>query len=267
MANHDYNIANQTAPNFRADLNNALLAIVSTNSGTSAPSTTFANQLWYDTTNNKLMMRNEADNAWITVFESDQTNNRVNLITDDIQYATSAVTEVKNTSGTTVLSLQVPSQSTAETGTENTQVMTPLRTKQSIEANSITTVAAGTGISVASSGTTRTVSTNLTAGLGIGVSGATVRLKEDFIANSSSILTSGNTSSFNNSTGGPVLISGRTTSTGGGTFTLSVTGGTGTIDMRDGDGGTYDVFCTIVPNGATLSGNNFNYLAVQLLPV
>ena len=106
MANHDYNIANQTAPNFRADLNNALLAIVSTNSGSSAPSTTFANQLWYDTTNNKLMMRNEADNAWITVFESDQTNNRVNLITDDIQYATSAVTEVKNTSGTTILSLQ-----------------------------------------------------------------------------------------------------------------------------------------------------------------
>ena len=266
MANHDYNIANQTAPNFRADLNNALLAIVSTNSGSSAPSTTFANQLWYDTTNNKLMMRNEADNAWITVFESDQTNNRVNLITDDIQYATSAVTEVKNTSGTTVLSLQVPSQSTAETGTENTQVMTPLRTKQSIEANSITTVSAGTGISVATSGTTRTVSTNLTAGSGISISGATVSLKNSFMANTSSALSSGNTSSFTNSTGYRVIISGRTTSTGGGSFTLSVSGGSGTVDMRDGDSGTYDVFSTIVPNGATLSGNNFTYLAVQIRP-
>ena len=266
MANHDYNIANQTAPNFRADLNNALLALVSTNSGSSAPSTTFANQLWYDTTNNKLMMRNEADNAWITVFESDQTNNRVNLITDDIQYATSAVTEVKNTSGTTVLSLQVPSQSTAETGTENTQVMTPLRTKQSIEANSITTVSAGTGISVATSGTTRTVSTNLTAGSGISISGATVSLKNSFMANTSSALSSGNTSSFTNSTGYPVIISGRTTSTGGGSFTLSVSGGSGTVDMRDGDSGTYDVFSTIVPNGATLSGNNFTYLAVQIRP-
>ena len=266
MANHDYNIANQTAPNFRADLNNALLAIVSTNSGSSAPSTTFANQLWYDTTNNKLMMRNEADNAWITVFESDQTNNRINLITDDIQYATSAVTEVKNTSGTTVLSLQVPSQSTAETGTENTQVMTPLRTKQSIEANSITTVSAGTGISVATSGTTRTVSTNLTAGSGISISGATVSLKNSFMANTSSALSSGNTSSFTNSTGYPVIISGRTTSTGGGSFTLSVSGGSGTVDMRDGDSGTYDVFSTIVPNGATLSGNNFTYLAVQIRP-
>ena len=266
MANHDYNIANQTAPNFRADLNNALLAIVSTNSGSSAPSTTFANQLWYDTTNNKLMMRNEADNAWITVFESDQTNNRVNLITDDIQYATSAVTEVKNTSGTTVLSLQVPSQSTAETGTENTQVMTPLRTQQSIEANSITTVSAGTGISVATSGTSITVSTNLTAGSGISISGATVSLKNSFMANTSSALSSGNTSSFTNSTGYPVVISGRSNTTSDSNYTISFSGGSATLDMRDGDSGTYDVFATVLPNGATISGNSFRYVAVQMRP-
>tara|TARA_Y100001972_G_scaffold71484_1_gene86874 strand:- start:487 stop:1290 length:804 start_codon:yes stop_codon:yes gene_type:complete len=266
MANHDYNIANQTAPNFRADLNNALLAIVSTNSGSSAPSTTFANQLWYDTSNNKLMMRNEANNAWITVLESDQTNNRVNLITDDIQYATSAVTEVKNTSGTTVLSLQVPSQSTAETGTENTQVMTPLRTKQSIEANAVTTVSAGTGISVASSGNTRTVSANLTSGNGISVSGATVSLKNSFMANTSSALSSGNTSSFTNSTGYPVIISGRSNTTSDSNYTISFSGGSATLDMRDGDSGTYDVFSTILPNGATISGNNFTYVAVQIRP-
>ena len=266
MANHDYNIANATAPQVRADINNALLAIVSTNSGSSQPSTMFANQLWYDTTNNQLKMRNEANNAWIILLESDQTNNRVNLITDDIQYATSGVTEVKNTSGTTILSLQAPTQTTAETGTENTQVMTPLRTKQSIEANAVTTVSAGTGISVASSGNTRTVSTNLTSGNGISVSGATVSLKNSFMANTSSALSSGNTTSFTNSTGYPVIISGRTTSSGGGTFTLSLSGGSGTIDMRDGDGGTYDVFSTIVPNGATLSGNNFTYLAVQIRP-
>ena len=87
------------------------------------------------------------------------------------------------------------------------------------------------------------------------------------MANTSSALSSGNTSSFTNSTGYPwgVIISGRTTSTGGGTFTLSVSGGSGTVDMRDGDSGTYDVFSTIVPNGATLSGNNFTYLAVQIV--
>ena len=179
MANHDYNIANQTAPNFRADLNNALLAIVSTNSGSSAPSDTFANMLWYDTTNNKLMMRNEADSAWITLFESDQSNNRVNIITDDIQYATSAVTEVKNTSGTTILSLQAPTQSTAETGTENTQVMTPLRTKQSISANAITSVVAGTNISVSTSSGAATVTNSISAGDGLPLSGSTLSLSSD----------------------------------------------------------------------------------------
>ena len=39
MAQHDYNIANQTGANFRTDLNNALLAISSNNSGSSVPST------------------------------------------------------------------------------------------------------------------------------------------------------------------------------------------------------------------------------------
>lgn len=75
MAQHDYVIDNQTAPNFRADLNNALSAIVSTNSGTSAPTTTYANMMWYDTTNNLLRMRNEADDAWITLGTLDQVGN------------------------------------------------------------------------------------------------------------------------------------------------------------------------------------------------
>jgi hypothetical protein len=266
MANHDYNIANATAPQVRADINNALLAIVSTNSGSSQPSTMFANQLWYDTTNNQLKMRNEANNAWIVLLESDQTNNRVNLITDDIQAATTGGTDVKNSSGTTILSLTVPTQTTAETGTQETQVMTPLRTKQSIEANAVTTVSAGTGISVASSGNTRTVSTNLTSGNGISVSGATVSVKNSFLNNTSSALSSGNTSSFTNNTGYPVIISGRANTTSDSNFTLSFSGGSATLDMRDGDSGTYDVFSTLLPNGATISGNNFTYVAVQMRP-
>ena len=54
MAQHDMNIANQGFPATRADINNALQALASNNSGTSAPSTMFANQWWYDTTNNRL---------------------------------------------------------------------------------------------------------------------------------------------------------------------------------------------------------------------
>ena len=70
MANgHDYNIANQTAPSFRTDLNTVLTNIVSTNSGGSAPATTFANMLWYDTTNHCLKIRNGTNNGWITIVD------------------------------------------------------------------------------------------------------------------------------------------------------------------------------------------------------
>jgi hypothetical protein len=67
MAQHDYDIANATGANFRADLNNALDAIVSNNSGSSEPSTKFAYEWWIDTSNNLLKLRNSANNAWITL--------------------------------------------------------------------------------------------------------------------------------------------------------------------------------------------------------
>ena len=54
MAQHDYNIANQTFPATRTDINNVLSAVATTNSGSSAPSTNFANQLFYDTSDDKL---------------------------------------------------------------------------------------------------------------------------------------------------------------------------------------------------------------------
>jgi hypothetical protein len=72
MAQHDYTIDNQTFPNTRADINSALAAIVSQNSGATAPSTTYAYQLWYDTGNDKLKIRNANDDAWIDIFGFDQ---------------------------------------------------------------------------------------------------------------------------------------------------------------------------------------------------
>lgn len=74
MSQHDYVIDNQTFPATRTDLNNALSAIVSQNAGANAPSTTYAYQFWYDTTNDILKMRNSDDDAWIDLFEVDQTN-------------------------------------------------------------------------------------------------------------------------------------------------------------------------------------------------
>ena len=67
MSSHDYVIANDTGANVRADLNLALLAIQSQNSGSSEPSTTYAYQWWADTGNDLLKQRNAADNAWISI--------------------------------------------------------------------------------------------------------------------------------------------------------------------------------------------------------
>jgi hypothetical protein len=67
VAQHDYSIANDSGANVRADINNALAAIVSQNSGATAPATTFAFQWWADTTTGLLKIRNAANSAFVTV--------------------------------------------------------------------------------------------------------------------------------------------------------------------------------------------------------
>ena len=51
MAQHDFNIANATFPSVRSDINSALSAINSSQSGTSRPSSAVAGTIWLDTTN------------------------------------------------------------------------------------------------------------------------------------------------------------------------------------------------------------------------
>ena len=67
MSQHDYNIANQAGAAFRADLNAALLAVVSQNSAAAEPATMFAYQFWADTTTGILKQRNAANTAWISI--------------------------------------------------------------------------------------------------------------------------------------------------------------------------------------------------------
>jgi len=79
MAQHDYVIANANGATVRADINNALLAISSTNSGSSEPSTPYAYEMWVDTTNNLLKLRNAANSAWITLGVSITASNTVDI--------------------------------------------------------------------------------------------------------------------------------------------------------------------------------------------
>jgi microcystin-dependent protein len=80
MSQHDLEIANQTFPATRTDLNNALQALGSLQSGATAPATTYASQLWYDTTADILKLRNDDNDAWINVFEVDEANDLIDLI-------------------------------------------------------------------------------------------------------------------------------------------------------------------------------------------
>jgi hypothetical protein len=128
MATHDYVIDNQTAPNFRADLNNALLAIVSQNSNATSPSVTYADMIWYETDTNTLWKRNEANSAWISMGVFDES---LGTFTP---------------SGERALS----SQAQAEAGADNTTLMTPLRTEQAISFQVGTATA---GLSLGSVGT------------------------------------------------------------------------------------------------------------------
>jgi hypothetical protein len=101
MSQHDFNIANQGFPATRADLNNALAALASSSSGTSEPSTTYAGQMWNDTTNNLLKFRNDANDAWITFAKLDQANNEWEVRSSVFQAVDSAGIAFKTDEGTT----------------------------------------------------------------------------------------------------------------------------------------------------------------------
>tara|TARA_Y100000401_G_scaffold105538_1_gene98264 strand:+ start:5172 stop:6296 length:1125 start_codon:yes stop_codon:yes gene_type:complete len=73
MAIHDYVLDNQSGANFRADLNDALAAIVSNNSSSTQPTTRYAYQWWADTNEGVLKIRNSANDAWITLLQLDGT--------------------------------------------------------------------------------------------------------------------------------------------------------------------------------------------------
>ena len=101
MAQHDYNIANQGFSSFRSDLNNALSAIQTTNSGTSRPTGAVAGQLWLDTTtatSPTLKYYDGADD--ISLATIDHTTNTVNWLDSTV-----SITGLTTTATGTVLTL------------------------------------------------------------------------------------------------------------------------------------------------------------------
>lgn len=137
MSQHDLDIANQTASAARADLNLALKALGSVNSGASAPATTFANMLWYDTTNNALKMRAEADDAWISVGYLDQSADAFRIFDD---------TQVVSSSGSQTGLIGDQASSAWQTGTSTTEsLVSPAKIASAISSLGSSTTAGAVG--------------------------------------------------------------------------------------------------------------------------
>jgi len=112
MSQNDLVIDNQSFPATRADINSALQALGSLSSGSTAPTTTYANMLWYDTLSNILKVRSEADDAWISMGYLHQGENQFHILDD---------TYVSDTSGNHVGLLGDQSSAAWLAGTSTTE--------------------------------------------------------------------------------------------------------------------------------------------------
>ena len=135
----DYNLANQSGAQFRAELNLILAALQSCAFGATAPTTTTAGQLWVDASGASpvLKIRNALNSGWILVgtlaaggFEIAGTSEAGRAL---IAAATVAAqrTALGLGNGAT---LNVASLAEAQAGADNATLMTPLRVAQAIAA-------------------------------------------------------------------------------------------------------------------------------------
>jgi len=184
MSQHDFDIANQTASAARTDINNALKALASLSSEATAPTTTYANMLWYDTTNNILKMRNNANSGsegigWINIGYLDQGAEAFRIFDD---------TQVVNTSGTQTGLIGDQATAVWEAGTGTTEsLVSPAKIKAAIDAN-------------------------VSEGVGEG------QTWQDMIASRA------NNTQYQNTTGRPIMVSAAGNSVSGGTNILAYVG-------------------------------------------
>jgi hypothetical protein len=117
MAQHDFNIANQGFPAFRSDLNDALTAINTSQSGTSRPSGAVAGTIWLDTTSATTPTLKYYDGADdISLATLDHSANTVNWLDSSISItglsttATGTVFTLSDSANTSVVNVVLSNQ-------------------------------------------------------------------------------------------------------------------------------------------------------------
>ncbi len=118
MSQTDLNVANASGAAVRTDLNAHLDALVSQSSGASAPSTTFPNQWWLDTSTNILKQRDNANTSWVNTASKAGTN--------WIPYLNGVLINTVATESLAGIA-EIATQVEADAGTDDTRIMTPLK--------------------------------------------------------------------------------------------------------------------------------------------
>jgi microcystin-dependent protein len=98
MSQNDFNLGNQGFPSMRADMNSAYQALASNSSGTSAPSTTYSNQWWYDETNGILKIRSPDNTSWITFMTLDGATSEYTIPPLRLEGVTATATQINTAS-------------------------------------------------------------------------------------------------------------------------------------------------------------------------
>lgn len=182
---HDMDIANQTFPAFRSDLNNALKALASNSSNDTSPGTTQPHQFWVDTASNSdstLFIRNKSNNAWINVGVIGETGNTFLTTSSTNSVNATNSTNIRISPDNTTNTNRFITFTTANpTNPTNQQLYTDSNLLYNPSTNTLTTNVSGnvsgTAGSLASSVTilgqtfNGTQNISLTAGDGINISG------------------------------------------------------------------------------------------------
>ena len=125
MSTNDMVIANQGTAAFRVDLNSALQALASNSLSSSQPSTTYAGQFWFDSTNNILKIKDKDGSAFVNVAYIHPTDDTFQILDNTL---------VVDTSGTQTGLLGDQASSAWTTGTGTTEsLVSPAKVKAAID--------------------------------------------------------------------------------------------------------------------------------------
>ena len=168
MAQHDYNIINQGFPAFRTDLNNALSAIQTTNSGTSRPTGAVAGQLWLDTTSATTPTLKYYDGADdISLATIDHSANTVNWLDSTVSItgltttATGTVLTLTDTHLNSTVSIRLPT-ATAIADDSGNEYIKFAKTASAVNEISVTNSATGTSPDISATGSDTNIGLSLT---------------------------------------------------------------------------------------------------------